>query len=53
MNAGWEFRREHLRQAARVHYVITEGGDQPNVVPRAGDRLVLFPRADLRPHRRS
>jgi aminobenzoyl-glutamate utilization protein B len=34
MNAGWNYRREHLRQAARVHYVISNGGDQPNVVPR-------------------
>ncbi len=33
MNAGWNFRREHLRIAQRSHYVITSGGDQPNVVP--------------------
>src|SRR5581483_1757448 len=33
MNTGYEFRREHLRLATRVHYVITNGGDQPNVVP--------------------
>jgi aminobenzoyl-glutamate utilization protein B len=33
MNAGWNFRREHLRLAQRSHYVITNGGDQPNVVP--------------------
>lgn len=33
MNIGWNFRREHLRLAQRSHYVITEGGDQPNVVP--------------------
>ncbi len=33
MDAGWNFRREHLRPATRVHYVITNGGDQPNVVP--------------------
>jgi aminobenzoyl-glutamate utilization protein B len=33
MDAGWNFRREHLRLATRVHYVITNGGDQPNVVP--------------------
>ena len=33
MNAGWNFRREHLRIGQRSHYVITNGGDQPNVVP--------------------
>jgi metal-dependent amidase/aminoacylase/carboxypeptidase family protein len=26
-------RREHLRPEQRSHYVITDGGDQPNVVP--------------------
>lgn len=34
MNAAWNFRREHLRLSSRVHYVVTNGGDQPNVVPR-------------------
>jgi aminobenzoyl-glutamate utilization protein B len=33
MDVGWNFRREHLRLAQRSHYVITRGGDQPNVVP--------------------
>lgn len=33
MNTGWNFRREHLRPDQRSHYVITDGGDQPNVVP--------------------
>jgi aminobenzoyl-glutamate utilization protein B len=33
MNVGWNFRREHLRPQHRSHYVITGGGDQPNVVP--------------------
>lgn len=33
MSVGYEFRREHLRLATRMHYVITNGGDQPNVVP--------------------
>jgi aminobenzoyl-glutamate utilization protein B len=27
------FRREHLRLQQRSHYVISDGGDQPNVVP--------------------
>jgi aminobenzoyl-glutamate utilization protein B len=34
MNVGWNYRREHLRIQQRSHYVITNGGDQPNVVPR-------------------
>jgi aminobenzoyl-glutamate utilization protein B len=33
MNIGWNFRREHLRLSQRIHYVIVNGGDQPNVVP--------------------
>jgi aminobenzoyl-glutamate utilization protein B len=33
MNVGWNFRREHLRPLQRSHYVIVDGGDQPNVVP--------------------
>jgi len=34
MNIGWNYRREHLRLQQRTHYVVTNGGDQPNVVPR-------------------
>ncbi len=34
MNLGWNYRREHLRTEHRSHYVITSGGDQPNVVPQ-------------------
>jgi aminobenzoyl-glutamate utilization protein B len=33
MNIGWNYRREHLRLQHRSHYVVTNGGDQPNVVP--------------------
>jgi len=33
MNIGWNYRREHLRLQQRSHYVVTDGGDQPNVVP--------------------
>jgi aminobenzoyl-glutamate utilization protein B len=33
MNIGVNFLREHIIQDARVHYVIEEGGGQPNVVP--------------------
>jgi aminobenzoyl-glutamate utilization protein B len=33
MNIGWNYRREHLPLSQRSHYVIRDGGDQPNVVP--------------------
>jgi aminobenzoyl-glutamate utilization protein B len=33
MNVGWNFKREHLPLSQRSHYVIPDGGDQPNVVP--------------------
>ncbi|MFM9075868.1 MAG: amidohydrolase [Bacteroidota bacterium] len=33
MNIGWNYRREHLPLTHRSHYVIPDGGDQPNVVP--------------------
>jgi aminobenzoyl-glutamate utilization protein B len=33
MNIGWNYRREHLRLQHRSHYVVVNGGDQPNVVP--------------------
>ena len=31
---AWEYKREHLRPPQRSHYVIVDGGDQPNVVPQ-------------------
>ncbi|MBI4874219.1 MAG: amidohydrolase [Acidobacteria bacterium] len=33
MNAGWNYRREHINPQHRSHYVIVNGGEQPNVVP--------------------
>lgn len=33
MNVAWNFKREHMKPSQRSHYVITDGGDQPNVVP--------------------
>jgi aminobenzoyl-glutamate utilization protein B len=33
MNIGWNFKREHLMPTQRSHYVVVNGGDQPNVVP--------------------
>src|SRR5580658_7751257 len=46
MDVGWNFRREHLRLATRVHYVITNGGDQPNVVPPNAAVWYYFREAD-------
>lgn len=40
MNVGWNFRREHLRLHQRSHYVVTNGGNQPNVVP--GEATVWY-----------
>jgi aminobenzoyl-glutamate utilization protein B len=33
MNIGVNYMREHVIEKARIHYVIEEGGGQPNVVP--------------------
>jgi aminobenzoyl-glutamate utilization protein B len=33
MNVAWNFRREHLSPNQRSHYIVNDGGDQPNVVP--------------------
>ena len=33
MDVGWNFHREHMEVTQRSHSVITDGGDQPNVVP--------------------
>jgi aminobenzoyl-glutamate utilization protein B len=46
MDTGWNFRREHLRLATRVHYVITNGGDQPNVVPPLASVWYYYREAD-------
>jgi aminobenzoyl-glutamate utilization protein B len=49
MNAGWNYRREHLRLSHRSHHVITNGGDQPNVVPRNASVWYYFREIDY-PH---
>jgi aminobenzoyl-glutamate utilization protein B len=46
MDIGWNFRREHLRIQQRSHYVITNGGDQPNVVPPTATVWYYFREAD-------
>src|SRR5689334_62080 len=49
MDVGWNFRREHLRFQQRSHYVITNGGDQPNVVPPNASVWYYFRETDY-PH---
>jgi aminobenzoyl-glutamate utilization protein B len=42
MAQGWEYRREHLEPVQRSHYVIKDGGDQPNVVPQTASIWFYF-----------
>jgi aminobenzoyl-glutamate utilization protein B len=42
MDVGWNFQREHLPLSQRSHYVITDGGDQPNVVPSTASVWYYF-----------
>ena len=46
MNIAWNYRREHLRIQQRSHYVITDGGDQPNVVPPTASVWYFFRETD-------
>jgi aminobenzoyl-glutamate utilization protein B len=46
MNAGWNYRREHLKYTQRSHYVIPDGGDQPNVVPSKASVWYYFRETD-------
>ncbi|HEY2162373.1 MAG TPA: peptidase dimerization domain-containing protein [Gemmatimonadaceae bacterium] len=46
MDVGWNFRREHLPLTQRSHYVITDGGDQPNVVPPTASVWYFFREID-------
>jgi len=47
MNIGWDFRREQLRPEQRSHYVITNGGDQPNVIPPLASVWYFFRELDF------
>jgi aminobenzoyl-glutamate utilization protein B len=47
MNVGANYLREHVIPNARIHYVITEGGGQPNVVPAEAE-VWYFVRAPRR-----
>jgi aminobenzoyl-glutamate utilization protein B len=42
MDVAWNFRREHLPLSQRSHSVISDGGDQPNVVPSTATDWYYF-----------
>jgi aminobenzoyl-glutamate utilization protein B len=46
MAQAWEYKREHLRPPERSHYVIVDGGDQPNVVPQTASIWFFFREVD-------
>jgi aminobenzoyl-glutamate utilization protein B len=46
MANAWEFHREHMELAQRSHYVIPDGGDQPNVVPSTASIWFYFRNTD-------
>ena len=46
MGMSWEFQREHMELAQRSHYVIPDGGDQPNVVPSTASIWFYFRHLD-------
>jgi aminobenzoyl-glutamate utilization protein B len=45
MNVGVNYLREHVPEDTRIHYVVTDGGRQPNVVPPQA-RSWYYVRAD-------
>jgi aminobenzoyl-glutamate utilization protein B len=46
MDVGWSFRRQFLRPVQRSHNVISNGGDQPNVVPQTASNWYFFREED-------
>jgi len=48
MNVGANYLREHVPSEARMHYVVTNGGGEPNVVPAEAEvwYYVRAPRRD-------
>jgi aminobenzoyl-glutamate utilization protein B len=47
MDVAMNFRREHLPLSQRTHYVITNGGDQPNIVPDTASVWYYFREHDF------
>jgi aminobenzoyl-glutamate utilization protein B len=48
MNVGANYMREHVKETNRLHYVITNGGKAPNVVP-ATAQVWYYVRANQHP----
>jgi len=46
MGNAWEYHREHMELPQRSHYVIPDGGDQPNVVPTTASIWFYFRERD-------
>jgi len=46
MDAAWNLHREHMLPSQRSHYVISDGGDQPNVVPSKASVWYYFREQD-------
>jgi aminobenzoyl-glutamate utilization protein B len=46
MGTGWEYQREHNELPTRSHYVMVDGGDQPNVVPSSASIWFYFRERD-------
>ena len=46
MANAWEYHREHMDLPQRSHYVIPDGGDQPNVVPSTASIWFYFRERD-------
>ncbi|MGD9099867.1 MAG: amidohydrolase [Anaerolineae bacterium] len=44
MNVGVNYLREHVKSDVRIHYIITEGGKAPNIVPEEAE-VYYFVRA--------
>jgi aminobenzoyl-glutamate utilization protein B len=48
MNVGVNYLREHVSEQVRLHYVITNGGERPNIVPAEAEtwHYIRSPRPD-------
>lgn len=42
MNVGVNYLREHVKDDVRIHYIITDGGQAPNIVPEEAEVYYLI-----------
>jgi aminobenzoyl-glutamate utilization protein B len=47
MNMGIEFLREHVPQETRLHYIVTNGGSAPNIVPEQAETYLYARHPDM------